>query len=86
MSDYTPTTDEIRTGYAAIGDAIIPEHEEEFDRWLAAHDAEVLEAAVHRVEGLIEDAMRQPHFEYETVNPRLFISAIRGTVPHDSRT
>ncbi|MBW1639254.1 hypothetical protein G3H63_09240 [Microbacterium resistens] len=46
MSDYTPTTEQIRAGY--IGE---PEHfmdkavGEEFDRWLAAHDAEVQERA-----------------------------------------
>ena len=46
MSDYTPTTDEVRdayvdTGWAADGSLSDPRDPDEFDRWLAAHDAEV---------------------------------------------
>lgn len=57
--DYTPTTDEVRDGYATD-----PESEyydpigypayarglrRAFDRWLAAHDREVAERAAQRV-------------------------------------
>jgi len=50
---HAPTTAEIRTGY--IGE---PEHfmdkavGEEFDRWLAAHDAEVRAATITEFESL----------------------------------
>ena len=37
MSDYTPDTDEVRSGYQWDNEYRGPE----FDRWLAAHDAEV---------------------------------------------
>jgi rubrerythrin len=40
MTDYTPTTDEVRQAY--IWDE---EDAAEFDRWLAAHDKEVLDKA-----------------------------------------
>ena len=36
MSEYTPTTDDIRNTYA-----FLRVEADEFDRWLAAHDAEV---------------------------------------------
>ena len=43
MSDYTPTTAQIRTGYASVAytDEGVDLRLVEFDRWLAAHDAEV---------------------------------------------
>ena len=59
MSDYTPSTGEVRRRYAyARSDK--PGHKNqsaiaEFDRWLAAHDAEVLAAA----------GVTQPEPEYE---------------------
>ena len=45
MSDYTPTTEEVREDYAlglneGVGAGWYDEHRVEFDRWLAAHDAE----------------------------------------------
>ena len=45
MSDYTPTTEEVREDYAlgrneVVGAGWYDEHRVEFDRWLAAHDAE----------------------------------------------
>ena len=45
MSDYTPTTEEVREEYAlglneGVGAGWYDEHRVEFDRWLAAHDAE----------------------------------------------
>ena len=54
VSDYTPTTDEVRGDYAnfqlpASGGDFRVEYAEglaEFDRWLAAHDAEVRASAL----------------------------------------
>ncbi len=52
MSDYTPTTENIRSCYVYAtegydGGLAIPEQQSkaEFDRWLAAHDAEVASKA-----------------------------------------
>lgn len=51
MSDkYTPTTEEVRRKYArgmrSDGTPVLfVKWQKEFDRWLAAHDAEVLAAA-----------------------------------------
>ena len=78
MTDRVPTTDEIRAGYAAIGDAIIPEHEQEFDRWLAAHDQETCDRAVQRV---IDAAhamyLRDPHYTMPAVLYAAVLNAIR---------
>lgn len=47
MSEYTPTTEDVRGWYAGARyvfgdpDRQHPDMEDEFDRWLAAHDAEV---------------------------------------------
>lgn len=46
MSDYAPTTEQVRegyvdTGWAADGSLGEPRDPEVFDRWLAAHDAQV---------------------------------------------
>lgn len=41
MSEYTPTTEQIRATYADGESEGTPEDYAEFDRWLAAHDAEV---------------------------------------------
>lgn len=51
MTDYTPTTDEIRngwieTGWAPDGTLCDKRDGAEFDRWLAAHDAEVAAQAL----------------------------------------
>ena len=41
MSDYTPTTDEVRDHYASYpGARFTPETAERFDRWLASVKAE----------------------------------------------
>jgi hypothetical protein len=49
MSDYTPSTDQVREGYAYTSrgngeDRVL--HFETFDRWLAKHDAEVAATAL----------------------------------------
>ena len=45
MSDFTPTTENVRNTYAYIGQGFAPSErknralaESEFDRWLAEHD------------------------------------------------
>lgn len=45
MSEYIPTTEEVRNRYLS---EVFPEDEAEFDRWLAAHDAEVAAKAYER--------------------------------------
>lgn len=70
MSDYTPTTEDVKQRYWASRygtDAVIrvmPQAKSmfssEFDRWLAAHDAEVLAAA---------GVAPQPEPEYEYAAP-----------------
>ena len=49
MSDYTPTKEEVRTAYKAGGGYRWPERGEQFDTWLAAHDAEVREQCAREV-------------------------------------
>jgi hypothetical protein len=44
MTDYTPTTDEVRQAYIWDEDDAA-----EFDRWLAVHDKEVLDKAAERL-------------------------------------
>ncbi|WP_295035567.1 hypothetical protein [uncultured Microbacterium sp.] len=57
MTDYTPTTEQVRSHYVFNqSDQWDPERGEAFDRWLAAHDAEV------RASVLAEQGT--PEFEY----------------------
>ncbi|GAB3166945.1 hypothetical protein GCM10027059_26700 [Myceligenerans halotolerans] len=49
MSDYTPTTDEVRGAWVTARctrDEDIPGQVAEFDRWLAEHDREVAARAL----------------------------------------
>lgn len=49
MSEYTPNAGQVRNAYGAhMGDChgITKDALNEFDRWLAAHDAEVRKAAI----------------------------------------
>jgi len=59
VTEYTPTTDEVRREYAAgrgrMGLAIDLDTHSDFNRWLAAHDAQVQRAA--RIAGLREAAL-----------------------------
>lgn len=54
MSEYTPTTKDVREVWIYAQDITHDEGEDfhgaEFDRWLAAHDAEVLRAAAVELE------------------------------------
>lgn len=50
MSDYTPTTDEVRAMYVTGTPphrVTVPQGNAEFDAWLAQHDAEVRTAALN---------------------------------------
>lgn len=54
MDKYTPTTEDVRLGYAYQYGRVNAEGLREFDRWLAAHDTQVrrkilddIEAAAH---------------------------------------
>ena len=49
---YTPTTSQVRGYYIACGAEFDPDDGavDEFYRWLAEHDKEVLEGAVERIE------------------------------------
>lgn len=62
MSDYTPTTEEVRE---AAGGSLNYITSDEFDRWLAAHDAEV--RADER-----EESARRVFDEEQKVNPILW--------------
>lgn len=52
MREYTPTTDWVRTAWVIAREKVdgiaVDGSAPEFDRWLAAHDAEVAEAAYQR--------------------------------------
>ena len=56
MSDYTPTTDEVRGAYVSarseeeFAASYLSQFEPEFDRWLAAHDAELREQIAAEIE------------------------------------
>jgi hypothetical protein len=88
MTDYTPTTDGARLHYATYGceccEDFHPESAAEFDRWLAAHDKEVLDAAAQRVAILhyLADGLGNPEHacssaeEHDTLNRAE--AAIRG--------
>ena len=50
MSDYTPTTEEVRESYVLMQKcSAYPEPEAEFDRWLAEVKREVWDDAVNQV-------------------------------------
>ena len=65
MSDYTPTTEDVRNGFAnnefiksghnvAYLMEFAGEYQAQFDRWLAQHDAEVARAERERIVGLLK--------------------------------
>lgn len=63
--EYTPTTEDVREAYLLAAEHFhdcgrtFAEHREQFDRWLAAHDAEVrapLEAEVERLRTMLADS------------------------------
>ena len=87
MSDYTPTTEEVRDAvaydgdfYESNGDWIVLRDDIAacFDRWLAAHDQETCDRAVQRV---IDAAhamyLRDPHYTMPAVLYAAVLNAIR---------
>ncbi|WP_424937542.1 MULTISPECIES: hypothetical protein [Bacteria] len=94
MSDYTPTTEDVRRSALEYWPPITGE---EFDRWLAAHDAEVraaLEAAEKRAEyweseyRTAEDTkaeLRAALAEQGTEEWEYGAQHSQGTNPHPSR-
>lgn len=64
MSDYTPTDEEIRTDwmYSRHDRAMVTFNvaEAEFDRWLAAHDAEQQEKGVRLAAEYLRNEMEEP--------------------------
>jgi hypothetical protein len=66
MNDYTPTTEEVRGTYATYGFSDCHRHvgetdhqaidafHAEFDRWLAAHDADTREQCAREIEKLTD--------------------------------
>ena len=61
MSDErTRTTKEVRDGYAydSYSGDVDPYYELRFDRWLAAHDAEMRNAALEEAAGIARDFLR----------------------------
>ena len=58
MSDFTPTTPMIRTGYMRDGRER-KQRADEFDRWLAAHDAELREQIARE---LVDEAQAMARF------------------------
>lgn len=58
MSNYTPTTDRVRGAFQDTWGGS-ERHGRAFDRWLAARDAGVLEAATQRVLSLIREEDRE---------------------------
>ena len=44
MTDYTPTTEEVRSDYCLLADVSRP-RQLQFDRWLEEHDRQIAEKA-----------------------------------------
>ena len=56
MSDeYTPSTEDVRIAYICGGSYRHPGRGEYFDRWLAAHDAEIREQIARDIEAKADD-------------------------------
>ena len=52
---YVPTTEEVRSMYGG------PRYEPEFDRWLAAHDAQIAAQALREAADEIHVSLQQAH-------------------------
>ena len=80
MTDYTPTTDEVRLAYTSDWSVLAPELNPdmgfEFDRWLAQHDKEVLDEAVERVDKFL--GMWERVGSVNSITAHHIRSAIRG--------
>ena len=65
MSDYTPTTEEVRADYCLLADVSRP-RQLQFDRWLAEVKAQAWEEGYDA--GLQRDQLSKSEFPYGTVN------------------
>lgn len=77
MNNYTPTTEQVRRNYvegmnAFYGDRGEEDYREQFDRWLAAHDAEVRAGFV----------AEEPEWEYGVTHVEL-PGTVFGWLPGD---
>ena len=75
---YTPTTDEVHSSYYAANASVndCGEADAEFNRWLAAHDREVLGRAAERADRALDR-----YFEdYRIEGQRAVLAAIRDEV------
>lgn len=74
MTDYTPTTDQVKyryqldVGNSPISGRSFDEAGLEFDRWLAAHDAEVLREAATALGETIRGLNRSNPLELAYIN------------------
>ena len=88
MSDYTPTTEQVRDAvaydgdfYESNGDWIVLRDDIAacFDRWLAAHDAEVHQRGREAAAEAVEDALRDYVYGEDFGPPEFrLIAAARG--------
>ena len=53
--DYTPTTDHVREVFSSRPGCSYPKQQVMFNRWLAAHDAEIRTAALEEAAGIAEN-------------------------------
>ena len=76
MSDYTPTTEQVRDGYrydpvAEYYGPITPHHVingRAFDRWLAAHDAEVAATTLRDVATALASSFHPSLSDEDTIS------------------
>ena len=54
MRDFTPTTEQVRGAYAAYVPTYVGPRKQEFDRWLAQHDAEVRKQVLLEAADILE--------------------------------
>lgn len=89
MSEYTPSTEDIKweyrnqcNQYYADCEIKPQEHAEEFDRWLAKHDAEVAKAERERIIEIAEGhrhVYSEEHFDCDVcVTLNQLIALIKG--------
>ena len=64
MSNYTPTTDEVRDAYGYWSDSGPHAPPDEFNRWLAAHDAELRAQIAAEIEARQWEVESVHHFGF----------------------
>ena len=80
MSDYTPTTEEVKANYALVGDDEVVNNinEQKFDRWLAQRDAEVAKATETRIIKLLDNYCDGNHSMFDQCSCAMQIALIKG--------